>query len=188
MTYQSVNPADGKVLKTFKDTHRQGTRDARSRPPRPASRPGGTRPMPSGRRSSPKPPPCMHEKVDELAHIMTLEMGKRINEARGEVEFSSSILAYYAKNAERFLANVELHPSLGRRPYGEQPARRGLLRRALELSLLPARPGRRSAFDGRQRPVGEACRHRAAMRDRLREALDRGGRACRALHQSPDLA
>ena len=35
---------------------------------------------------------------------MTLEMGKRIGEARGEVEFSSNILAYYAKNAERFLA------------------------------------------------------------------------------------
>ncbi len=37
---------------------------------------------------------------------MTLEMGKRIDEARGEVEFSSNILAYYAKNAERFLADV----------------------------------------------------------------------------------
>ena len=44
---------------------------------------------------------------------MTLEMGKRINEARGEVEFSLSIRSYYAENAERFLADVELHPSLG---------------------------------------------------------------------------
>jgi succinate-semialdehyde dehydrogenase/glutarate-semialdehyde dehydrogenase len=40
-------------------------------------------------------------------------MGKRINEARGEVEFSSNILAYYAKNAERFLAPVKLHPTVG---------------------------------------------------------------------------
>ena len=40
-------------------------------------------------------------------------MGKRISEARGEVEFSSQILAYYAKNAERFLAPVKLHPTLG---------------------------------------------------------------------------
>jgi len=40
-------------------------------------------------------------------------MGKRISEARGEVEFSSAILAYYAKNAERFLAPVQLHPTLG---------------------------------------------------------------------------
>ena len=44
---------------------------------------------------------------------MTLEMGKRIDEARGEVEFSANILAYYAKNAERFLAPVKLHPAVG---------------------------------------------------------------------------
>src|SRR5665213_3648843 len=55
----------------------------------------------------------MHDRVAELAHTMTLEMGKRIDEARGEVEFSSKILAYYAKNAANFLANEELHPSLG---------------------------------------------------------------------------
>jgi succinate-semialdehyde dehydrogenase/glutarate-semialdehyde dehydrogenase len=56
----------------------------------------------------------MHEQVDALAHTMTLEMGKRIAEARGEVEFSSNILDYYAKNAERFLADVDLHPTLGK--------------------------------------------------------------------------
>ena len=112
MTYQSVNPADGKVLKTFKEltdkelevkivaaaacyeTWRHKTYTERAK-------------------IVSKAAALMHEKVEELAHIMTLEMGKRINEARGEVEFSSSILAYYAKNAERFLANVELHPSLG---------------------------------------------------------------------------
>jgi succinate-semialdehyde dehydrogenase/glutarate-semialdehyde dehydrogenase len=55
----------------------------------------------------------LHDKADEFAHIMTLEMGKRIGEARGEVEFSSNILAYYAKNAEKFLAPEKLHPSLG---------------------------------------------------------------------------
>jgi len=44
----------------------------------------------------------LHERADELARIMTMEMGKRIGEARGEVEFSSSILAYYANNASVF--------------------------------------------------------------------------------------
>jgi succinate-semialdehyde dehydrogenase/glutarate-semialdehyde dehydrogenase len=42
-----------------------------------------------------------------------LEMGKRIDEARGEVEFSANIMAYYAKNAESFLADTELNPELG---------------------------------------------------------------------------
>jgi succinate-semialdehyde dehydrogenase/glutarate-semialdehyde dehydrogenase len=55
----------------------------------------------------------MRDQSEALAHTMTLEMGKRINEARGEVEFSSRILAYYAKNAERFLAPVKLNPTVG---------------------------------------------------------------------------
>jgi len=55
----------------------------------------------------------LHEQADAFAHTMTQEMGKRIGEARGEVEFSSRILAYYAKNAERFLAPVKLNPTVG---------------------------------------------------------------------------
>ncbi|CAD5199617.1 NAD-dependent succinate-semialdehyde dehydrogenase [Pseudomonas sp. FEN] len=55
----------------------------------------------------------MHSRFDELARKVTLEMGKRINEARGEVKFSADILAYYAKNAERFLAPEALHPDQG---------------------------------------------------------------------------
>jgi succinate-semialdehyde dehydrogenase/glutarate-semialdehyde dehydrogenase len=55
----------------------------------------------------------LHEQGEALARTMTQEMGKRISEARGEVAFSSRILAYYAKNAERFLAPVTLHPAHG---------------------------------------------------------------------------
>jgi succinate-semialdehyde dehydrogenase / glutarate-semialdehyde dehydrogenase len=55
----------------------------------------------------------LHDRADEFAHLATLEMGKRISEARGEVEFSSQILDYYAENAERFLAAVALNPTLG---------------------------------------------------------------------------
>ena len=55
----------------------------------------------------------LHAKVEPLARTMTLEMGKRIGEARAEVEFSARIMAYYAKNAERFLAPVTLHPTVG---------------------------------------------------------------------------
>ncbi|MET3107899.1 succinate-semialdehyde dehydrogenase/glutarate-semialdehyde dehydrogenase [Oxalobacteraceae bacterium GrIS 2.11] len=40
-------------------------------------------------------------------------MGKRINEARGEVKFSGDILAYCAQHAESFLAPLKLHPKLG---------------------------------------------------------------------------
>ena len=112
MAYQSVNPADGKVLKTFKELT---DKELESKIAAAATCYETWRHKTYAERGQivAKAAALMHAKVDELAHIMTLEMGKRINEARGEVEFSSSILAYYAKNAERFLAPVKLHPSLG---------------------------------------------------------------------------
>ena len=55
----------------------------------------------------------MHAHVDNFAKLATLEMGKRIDEARGEVKFSGDILAYYAKHAEAFLAPEKLHPKVG---------------------------------------------------------------------------
>jgi len=51
--------------------------------------------------------------VDEFARLVTFEMGKRIDEARGEVALSAEILDYYAKNAKRFLAPQHLKPSSG---------------------------------------------------------------------------
>src|SRR5450631_2385354 len=55
----------------------------------------------------------MHAHVDDFAKLATLEMGKRIDEARGEVKFSGDILAYYAKHAEAFLAPTKLKPKVG---------------------------------------------------------------------------
>ncbi|MPQ99885.1 aldehyde dehydrogenase family protein [Modestobacter sp. I12A-02628] len=45
----------------------------------------------------------MLERKDELAALVTREMGKRIQEADGEVQLAASILAYYAENGARFL-------------------------------------------------------------------------------------
>jgi len=55
----------------------------------------------------------MRKRSEELARPMTLEMGKLIGQARGEVLLSADILEYYAKNAETFLAPQQLHPSSG---------------------------------------------------------------------------
>jgi len=55
----------------------------------------------------------MHARVDEFARLATQDMGKRIDEARGEVKFSADILAYYAEHAEDFLAPTKLHPKVG---------------------------------------------------------------------------
>jgi len=55
----------------------------------------------------------MRSQVDEFATPMTLEMGKRFEEAQGEVVLSADIIDYYAKNAEAFLAPVTLNPASG---------------------------------------------------------------------------
>jgi succinate-semialdehyde dehydrogenase/glutarate-semialdehyde dehydrogenase len=112
MTYQSVNPATGQLDKSFPDmtdaaleaaiataascyeTWRHKSYDHRAKIVHKASE-------------------LMKTHQASLARTMTLEMGKRISEAEGEVDFSSRILAYYAKNAERFLAPVKLHPTRG---------------------------------------------------------------------------
>jgi succinate-semialdehyde dehydrogenase / glutarate-semialdehyde dehydrogenase len=55
----------------------------------------------------------MRERADELAGLVTLEMGKLIAESLGEVMLSADILDYYAEHAEVFLAPEQLSPSTG---------------------------------------------------------------------------
>jgi len=55
----------------------------------------------------------MRANIDKFAKHATTEMGKLINEARGEVMYSADILAYYAAHAEAYLAPVKLAPKLG---------------------------------------------------------------------------
>jgi succinate-semialdehyde dehydrogenase/glutarate-semialdehyde dehydrogenase len=112
MAYQSINPFDGKVAKTFPELT-----DAQLET---AIQTAATcyetwRHKSYAERAKivAKAAELMHARADEFARHATLEMGKRISESRGEVEFSSNILAYYAKNAERFLAPVKLHPTVG---------------------------------------------------------------------------
>ena len=112
MTYASINPADGKLLKKFDEINDKEfeTKIATAQACYETWRHKtyAERAVIIGKAAE-----IMHKKCDEFARIMTLEMGKRIGEARGEVEFSSRILAYYAKNAEKFLAPVKLHPTHG---------------------------------------------------------------------------
>ena len=55
----------------------------------------------------------MRERSEQLAGLITLEMGKRIAESRGEVALSAAIIDYYAEHAERFLAPEKLPTKKG---------------------------------------------------------------------------
>ncbi|MBI3214396.1 MAG: NAD-dependent succinate-semialdehyde dehydrogenase [Mycobacterium sp.] len=46
-----------------------------------------------------------NERKEQLAKIIQREMGKALDQAEGEVEFSAAIYEYYADNAEAFLAD-----------------------------------------------------------------------------------
>jgi len=112
MAYQSLNPATGKLLQKFDELTNKQLEEKLAI----AEKCFKTWKLKTYAERAvvvAKAAALMHNRVDELANTMTLEMGKRIAEAKGEVEFSANILGYYAKNAERFLANVELHPALG---------------------------------------------------------------------------
>ena len=112
MEYESVNPFDGKTMKTFVEITDEQLENKLAA----AQTCYETwRHKTYAERAAivAKAASIMHAKRDDFARLATLEMGKRIDEARGEVSFSADILAYYAKNAERFLAPVKLNPAVG---------------------------------------------------------------------------
>ncbi len=112
MSYQTINPASGEVLQSFPDISDAALETVLATA---ASAYEIWRHKTYKERAKiiGKAAELLHEQNETFAHTMTLEMGKRISEARGEVDFSSRILAYYAKNAERFLAPVKLNPTRG---------------------------------------------------------------------------
>ncbi len=55
----------------------------------------------------------MRVKKSELARTITLEMGKLLVQAEGEIDLSADILDYYADHAETFLADKVLDPEFG---------------------------------------------------------------------------
>jgi len=112
MAYQSINPYDGKLLHKFEVISDQQLEanlvaaqtcfDAWSQ-------------TSFAQRAAilSKAASIMRERVEEFARPVTLEMGKLIAQARGEVILSADIIDYYAKNGEAFLAPRQLKPALG---------------------------------------------------------------------------
>ena len=55
----------------------------------------------------------LREKKKDLAKMITMEMGKLVSQAEGEIKLSAEIFDYYANNAEGFLADKILTPVHG---------------------------------------------------------------------------
>ena len=112
MSYQSINPFDGKTVKTF-ETLSDSQLETKLAAAATCFKTWKHKTYKERAVIVAKAAELMKAHVDEFAKLATLEMGKRIDEARGEVNFSSNILDYYAKNAEKFLAPEKLHPTHG---------------------------------------------------------------------------
>ena len=113
MSYQSVNPYDGEILKTFEELTDQQVDTAIETA---ATCFETWRHTTFAERAAvvARAATIMRARLDEFARPVTLEMGKLIEQARGEVALSADIIDYYANNAQRFLAPHRLKPSSGK--------------------------------------------------------------------------
>jgi succinate-semialdehyde dehydrogenase/glutarate-semialdehyde dehydrogenase len=112
MAYQSINPNDGKLLESFEHLS-NAQLDSALTAAEACFQTWKHKSYAERAAILTKAAALLHAHVDDFARLETLEMGKRIDEARAEVRFSGDILGYYAKHAESFLAPAKLHPRLG---------------------------------------------------------------------------
>jgi len=113
MAYQSTNPYNGKVVKTFDeidDTQLEAklaaAQDCFEQVWRHKS--FAERKAVLSRAAA-----IMRERTQEFAELITIEMGKLIAQSQGEVKLSAAILDYYAEHAEAFLAPEMLSTAKG---------------------------------------------------------------------------
>ena len=112
MSYVSVNPATGEVLRTFTEHTDEEMWDALTIANQ-AFRPWASRPFSERSKIIGRSAHLLLEKKEELARLATLEMGKRIAESRGEVELSASIMRHFADNAESLLEPKNINSATG---------------------------------------------------------------------------
>ena len=105
MPYRSVNPATGKVLKTFPEHTDEQMWSALATADK-AFRAWAARPFSErSKRQVRSDSPGKEGRTRSPRHVGN---GKRVAESRGEVQLSASIMQYFADKAESFLAPKKL--------------------------------------------------------------------------------
>ncbi|TCI99222.1 NAD-dependent succinate-semialdehyde dehydrogenase [Aeromicrobium sp. IC_218] len=108
--YAVTDPATGEVVQEYPTATAQDVEQAVASAHEAASRWGRTTTVAERAALVRRVGELHTERRDELAAIIVREMGKPLEDALGEVDFSAEIHAFYADNAERLLADepVEL--------------------------------------------------------------------------------
>ena len=113
MAYQSTNPYNGKVVKTF-DEINDTQLESKLKAAQACFEQVWRRKSFAERKAVlSRAAAIMRERTQEFAELITIEMGKLIAQSQGEVKLSAAILDYYADNAEAFLAPEPLSTSKG---------------------------------------------------------------------------
>ncbi|WP_166985564.1 NAD-dependent succinate-semialdehyde dehydrogenase [Canibacter zhoujuaniae] len=108
MNYAVTNPATGEVVKTY-DTATDAQIEAALESAHATYQNWGKTTTVAERAELLKKVAQLHmERQDELAAIFNREMGKPLEQAKGEVEFSAGIIEAFANNAEEWLKDDEL--------------------------------------------------------------------------------
>jgi succinate-semialdehyde dehydrogenase/glutarate-semialdehyde dehydrogenase len=112
-TLSSINPATGETFARFEELN-DGELEARLA--RAAERFRTWRSLPVAHRAAlmARAAEVLEAQKERLGRTMTLEMGKTLKAAIGEVEKCAWVCRYYAENGERFLADEEVKSSATR--------------------------------------------------------------------------
>lgn len=112
MAFESINPFNGKHLRTFQSISWEETQAAIANADLAYRSWKGT--AFEQRKSILKSmSAALRDRVDEWAELITLEMGKRLVESKAEIGFCADIIDFYADGAKDFLAKKQLDQTDG---------------------------------------------------------------------------
>lgn len=120
MSIQSINPATGGLIKTYKEDT-VPTVERKIKQAQKAWLSWRETPLRERSRLMAKTGKILRSQKKELARLMTLEMGKPIREGVAEIEKCAAVCAYYAKNGPEFLKDVEIKTDAHRSYVSYQP-------------------------------------------------------------------
>jgi len=112
MSIQTINPNTNKLVKSFEEMTDEAVNKAVAQAEKAFT---GWRKTSYKERSQllSKVAQLMRREKNSLAETITLEMGKLISQAEGEIDLSANIIEYYADHGAEFLADKPLDPLHG---------------------------------------------------------------------------
>ena len=120
MTFESINPTNGKMLKAFEGWD-QGAIEEALQQAQKAQSSWAARPVEDRCRLLQAAAEQLRACQEDLARLITLEMGKLLKEAQAEIEKCAWVCDYYAEHAPRFLSHEEIETGAGRSYVNLQP-------------------------------------------------------------------